>query len=83
MDAWDMLICGMSPAGMSIDAVEAKAVPVHINFSHHSMVDCAGFNTKIFVSLGQFDRMKAFLVAIIWRKPCMRINSLEPVSLGR
>lgn len=26
-DDWDMLCCGISPAGMSIDAVEAKAEP--------------------------------------------------------
>ncbi len=26
-DDWDMLCCGMSPAGMSMDAVEAKAEP--------------------------------------------------------
>ena len=29
-DDWDMLCCGMSPAGMSMDAVEAKAEPACI-----------------------------------------------------
>ena len=48
------------PLGCPLTLLRQKQCLCTSAFTHHCMLECASFDTKIFVSLDQFDRMKPF-----------------------